>query len=229
MYEAEFKRATYIVSHEHGLPHVLIATITGRQYMNAFADSRQEAMVHALTRGFNVTSFNVACCLIDESRNLSIEEALKASCDFVLFLDDDMLLPSDLVPRLVGVSKEHDADVVGVLCTSRQRPARLIGFDTEGVQFTAEDARRYHADRMVVEAGGVGTGVMMVRTSIFERLEKPHFSFDGGHGEDFGFCKKVWLAGGKVVCDFGVESRHNGKVYPGIAHIGVYAYSLEDA
>lgn len=230
MSDGTFRSATYVANGSGGKPHVLMATITGRSYQNAFADTREQATVTALAQGYTVTGAQIGCCLIQDARNLAVGQLKKTDppAEFLLFLDDDMLLPHDVVDRLVSVAEHFRADIVGVLCTMRGYPATVIGLGLDGKKFTARQALDYHRDKMVVESSMVGGGVMLIRASIFDKLEAPYFSFEKGLGEDFGFCKSVRAVGGKIVCDFALESQLNGRTYPGVAHLGIYPYSLLD-
>jgi hypothetical protein len=231
MASLSFQKSTHVITGPVVRTHVLVATVSGRIYQQAFSDSRQEAVLHAIEAGIDVTNLHITDCRIDESRNFAVV-ALRETAppvEFLVFLDDDMLLPHDIIPRLVGNAVKFEGDVVGCLYTSRSIPPRVIGLDVSGQPIQPEDAMRLHEEKLVIDVGAVGFGATLVRASMFDRIHKPYFSFAGGESEDFGFCRKVREAHGRVLCDFGVESRLHGKTYPGIGHLGVYPYSLRDS
>lgn len=209
---------------------VLVATLSGRINQNGFADRREAALVHALGHGISVATISVEECRIDLGRNYVVEECLKAENPqhYIVFFDDDMAIPEGIIPRLVVESEENDADVVGCLYTGRGFPAVPIVEPPGGGTCSAALAKELHDINGIVEVGAVGFGCTLVRTSIFKKLTKPYF-FMTEAGEDWNFCHAVKAAGGKVVCDFGVTSEYRGKTYPGVAHLGVYPYSLKDS
>lgn len=222
-----FQRSTHVIRGAGERAHVLVATISGRLYQQAFSDARQEAVLNAIETGIDVTNLHITNCRIDEGRNTAVRQLKETEADYILFLDDDMLIPHDLVQRLVAASRTHKADVVGCMYTSRTIPPRLIVLDIEGEHFPLDHAKLLHMQGMVIDVGAVGCGATLVRAETFEKV--PYFTFADGESEDFGFCRRVREAGGRVMCDFGVSSRLHGRTYPGVAHLGVYPYSLEDA
>ncbi len=67
---------------------------------------------------------------------------------------------------------------------------------------------------------GVPTGCTLVKMSVFDKIEKPYFSFEYTKegimkmSQDIYFCKKVNKAGLEVWCDPTLE----------VGHIGSYQY-----
>src|SRR3990167_7699081 len=53
---------------------------------------------------------------ISENRNYIVAQAIKAKCDYLLFVDDDMIFPPDTLKRLLA----HGKDIIGVLSNSRK-------------------------------------------------------------------------------------------------------------
>jgi len=224
-----FTSSTHTVENTGHRTHVLIATLSSRIYQNAFADSRQEVVMHAYEHGFNLTHLHIVDCYVGEGRNRSAEAAITNDAEFLLFLDDDMLLPHDLVPRLVGHSNVLNADVVGCLYTNRRSPFRVVGRTLHGADIDQRVAIDLNEKQSVVEVGAVGAGAMLIRTDTLKKFEPPYFTTTPPLGEDYALCKRVLECGGRVVCDFGVSTRLHGKTFPGLGHLGVYPYSLLDA
>lgn len=230
MAEIPYYKSTHIVRGDGPRTRIEVCTISNRLYHNGFADSRQSAVIHAMARGFDVVSLSVNECRIDEARNYAVKDALaeKPVPEYLIFFDDDMAIPHDIIPRLVTNAKETNADVVGCLYTGRGFPCVTIVEAPNRLPVSIQMAKRLHDDNSVVDVSAVGFGSTLVRTAIFYKLKSPWFYF-GESGEDWNFCHDVKSIGGKVVCDFGVKSHYREKTYPGVAHLGVYPYSLLDA
>jgi hypothetical protein len=113
--------------------------------------------------------------------------------DYLLYLDDDHTLPSDLVLRLL----EHEKDVIGVLNVDRHSLA---------LEPTSEAPGLY-------EVRLLGTAGMMVHRRVFEALEPPYFRAGisnevGLVGEDFDFCERVREAGFRIFADTTIALGH---------------------
>jgi hypothetical protein len=68
---------------------------------------------------------------------------------------------------------------------------------------------------------GIGCGIMLIKTSIFEKMEKPYFYFEQLKknkllGEDIYFCIKAR--------DSGIDTWVDHDLSKGIKHIGQYVY-----
>lgn len=161
-------------------------------------------------------------CEVGAARNMCVERALamKPRPDFLFFIDDDVLLPWDALIRL----HEHQLPIVAGMYFLKQSPSYpllwrddRIGYLRPGVDFKVGD---------LVKVAGTGCGVLLVRTSVFEKLEAPFFKTgpskrDDGtiehHTEDAFFFQKCAKAGIDVYVDSSVRCGHQdrttGRVY----------------
>jgi hypothetical protein len=73
-----------------------------------------------------------------------------------------------------------------------------------------------------VEVEGIGMGCMLMKTSVFSKLEKPYFEFvykdNSWHGEDFELQRKLREIGYKIYVDTVLSMD--------IKHIGLYGYGV---
>jgi len=128
----------------------------------------------------------------------------------LLFLDSDMLVPPDLVRRLVA----HDRDVVGALCAVRHPPhTAYAGRQTtaDGIGHTSGPCFYPLAPGQGLQAvDRIGTGVLLVARSVFTTVPEPWFApaFDGGDGEDMSFCEQLQRAGVPLWADTDLDVGH---------------------
>ena len=156
------------------------------------------------------------------ARNMCVEAALAApkKPDFLLFVDDDCLPPWDGFIRL----HERGLPIVAGMYFLKQRPSypllwrnERMGYLRPGIDFKEGD---------LVEVDGTGCGFLLVRTEVFEAIERPWFKTGptlsdvedrGRHTEDAFFFEKARAAGFKVFVDTAVrvghEDRATGKVW----------------
>jgi hypothetical protein len=164
------------------------------------------------------TAHSIGCAII-RSNGLIVDFILKVSCDVVanrtamvkeaiergnthiLFVDSDMYFPSDAVLKLLA----HNKDIVGVEYNKRKFPLELA-VDTGEHQDT------------LYQAKAVGTGLLLIKLSIFEKM-KDDVWFNFGRnaegetvmGEDVWFCNVAWDAGFEVWCDPTIKTGHIGE------------------
>ena len=139
---------------------------------------------------------------ICEHRNFGVYQALQKKCDYILFVDDDMIFPSDTLERLLKVDK----DVVGAVANQRTLPlksnVRLL-YDKE-------------MPKIPFRCKSVGTGIMLIKMDVFEKIEKPWFyiEFDKSGrmriGQDIWFCRRVEEQYIEVWADPTLDIKHIG-------------------
>jgi len=151
-----------------------------------------------------------------ENRIYIMSKALETNCNYLLFVDDDMVFPPDTLDHLMA----HKKEVVGVDSKSRKLPLHttvvmpIEAYDLDG------EIKEPEMPKELFKARFVGTGVMLIDLSIIEKLDKPWFdveTFEFGmikKGEDAYFCDKVQAVGLDVWCDPTIP----------IGHIGDYVY-----
>lgn len=152
---------------------------------------------------------------IAENRNYSAVQALKNFSDYLLFIDDDMTFPPDLLDTLLADKKE----IVGVAYHPRCDTSEKLGFLDETHIITLETTTdpKY---KETFKCKAVGTGVMLIDCNVFKKIERPWFAFeylDTGQckvGEDWYFCLKAKEKGIDTWCNPTIKIGHLGeKIY----------------
>lgn len=137
------------------------------------------------------------------------KDAIEAGCDYILFIDDDMNIPMGTLILLLMRQK----DIIGANCARKELPPRPTakGWDDMCVYTTEES----HG---VEKVKSVGTGLMLIKTSVFKDLPQPWFFEDpmAGMGEDVYFCNKAREHGFDIWID------HN--LSKDVGHIGEFEF-----
>jgi hypothetical protein len=96
------------------------------------------------------------------SRNKMVKEFLESKADWLMFMDDDHLVPKDLIRHLLA----HEKDVVAPLCL-RRYPDFWPTAHIDGLPL------RWEGQRELIEVDSTGCPGMLVHRKVFEatRLE----------------------------------------------------------
>ena len=129
-------------------------------------------------------------------RNDLARAFLGTRSDWLLAVDTDMVLPWDVVPRLMKHARPDR--IVGGLCycldRGRERP---VLFDS--------DQRRIETwnPGVLVQVSAIGMACALIHRSVFKRLEYPYFRGDPAarRDQDQLFCDAVRAAGVEIVVD----------------------------
>ncbi|WP_296654493.1 hypothetical protein [Paraburkholderia sp.] len=226
---------------------ICIATPSLRSMMSSsYVRSISELQAKCYSRGFGFDIKIVnGVSPIDHTRNLLVSIFLnQTNCSHLLFVDDDMGFSVD---ELIAMFEQvNDADVVGVICPKRKidwhrikkivlanpdiNPAHLanLGGSYEGMFSVPNNAATVSVGRQLIPVDAVGTGLMLVSRSCFERLRRvakltsyymneydglrceSYFQSRPGLGEDFAFCNLVLRHGGTVRGATNVTVTHAG-------------------
>ena len=135
------------------------------------------------------------------NREVIAELAQKTECTHLLFVDSDMVFPTDAVEKLLA----HDKDIIGVNYNMRMFPPTSTVKTKKGE--TVQD--------VLFECDGVATGFMLIKMEVFNKLEKPWFHvgiLDAKtlEGHDYRFCRLAREAGFGVWCDPTITIKHIG-------------------
>jgi hypothetical protein len=153
--------------------------------------------------------------LPDMARNELAEMSVNMGFTHVLFLDDDMAFDQqNIFVQLLS----HDVDIIGVKAYTRQFPHYPCVF------FKGSEETQFYKDIDFDNVGlrevdAIGASMLLVKTEVFKKMEKPYFEFRdvkilgkgaSSFGEDILFGKKAKEAGFKVYCDTDIEIGHIG-------------------
>lgn len=162
--------------------------------------------------------FDSSTILLNQREKL-IENAKDIKCDYVLWLDSDMMFPSTTALRLLA----HNKDIVACNYMKRSKPLKTVAY-TDLTNWDSWLPLEPKDDLVKVE--GVGMGCMLMKTEIFSSLQKPYFEFtykgdtQDWYGEDFMLLTKLRLNGFNVYIDTILSMD--------IKHLGIYAFGNND-
>ena len=150
--------------------------------------------------------------LIYNSRNYLATAAVKMEADYILWLDSDMVFPSDTLERLW---KDRDkGDIVTGIYYRRVEPYKPVLYsrldiDDNGCQWeNCEDIKDE-----IFEVEGCGFGCVLTPTNVFIDVMNRFgnmFSPINGVGEDLSFCWRAKQCGYKIVADPSIPLGHVG-------------------
>lgn len=159
--------------------------------------------------------------LIYNARNMIAKNAVDAGFDYVLWLDSDMVFPSDTLKRLL---EDMDGrDYVSGLCFSRKKnsapciQSNLTWEVEDGQVLTSADVLTDYPRNALFEVAGSGFACVMTSTVLLSKMVElygaPFYPLMG-MGEDTTFCFRARQAGFKLYCDSRVKIGHIGtRVY----------------
>jgi hypothetical protein len=148
---------------------------------------------------------------IDYSRNKIVNSAKKANCDYLFFIDSDVIIEKGQLEKLLTCNK----DVVTGVYYQRVLPyvplprKKVCNNLYLSIEPDGQD---------IVDVDGTGMGCVLVKMSVFEKFGFPWFEFQyhRDHGEwyqlseDLNFCQKVQKVGIRIYCDPTVKCNHIG-------------------
>lgn len=159
--------------------------------------------------------------LVYDARNRLCRIALEGDFDRVLWLDSDMIFPSDLMRRF---SEHLDAgkEMVCGAYVSRKPPIQPVLYEDFGLHdakpwpepYTTPFKQPLPAEPFQV--AGCGFGAVMVTVDLIRKIRDNFglpFSPAAGFGEDLSFCLRAREVGAEIWCEPGVELLHVGVAY----------------
>lgn len=156
------------------------------------------------------------CSNIAQARQELVQEARRQGMTHLLFLDDDMTFPPDLLDTFAS----RGVPVVAANCckkTTADLCYTAMGFDGNVIESKGKTGTQ--------EAAQVGTGVMLIDLEAVGHVEDPWFSMqwlpkEGRTcGEDVFFCWRLREHGVKMYVDHDVSNA--------VGHVGSYEFRFE--
>ena len=164
---------------------------------------------------FDVQIYMRTSTIIDKARNELVNLALKDNCDYILFIDSDMLIPRGAIDKLL----EMDVDIASGLYFSKGKPYLPVARVKEK---TLEGDRHFFLEDFefneIIKVAGVGMGCCLIKTKVFKDLEYPYFKLEWRKhegkpyqiAEDLYFCEEAAKKGYEVHLNTGVVCDHYG-------------------
>ncbi len=147
---------------------------------------------------------------LDNARNAAVKDFLEDYCDYLVFLDDDIIPPPGSLQELLRENK----DVIAPLCFTMKA-------DDNGLSCPMPVAHRYDKDKKyrpyygkgVEETDIITGGMFMAKREIYEKLERPfYFTYHKNglviYSEDFVFSQQCQKLGYKLFTHYGLLCKH---------------------
>jgi len=156
---------------------------------------------------------------LDCNRNKLAKQAIKGKSDYLLMIDSDMTYPNTILDTLIS----RDKDVIGVVYYSPRWNKEKTRMGRVGpILYDYNPEKKIYGEwfkcdkKEPFRVGAVGTGIMLIKTEVFEKVEEPWFSFFTTKyrknveimGEDIAFCLKCMAAGVEIWVDPTIEVGH---------------------
>jgi hypothetical protein len=120
------------------------------------------------------------------NRNEGVNLARKLECSHVFFVDDDVILPPPTLVRLL----KHDKDIVSANMLYRCPPFNAYMYRQKDIEGRTDILPL--EGRGLVQVDTIGFGAVLIKLSVFDKLEFPWFALDDTlKTDDLYFCKSV--------------------------------------
>jgi len=174
-------------------PRVAVCIPSGTMVHADFAIALSALVAHSMGTT-QIGVWNRKGTLVEEARNLLVEEAMAWRPDWLLWLDTDHRFPPEALLRLLG----HDTDIAAATYRGRWPPFPVAGSFLDPTHDLAAGG--------LVEAEWLPAGLMLVRAAVYRAFPRPWYrnSYDAAGaitGEDVNFCRAARAAGASVWCD----------------------------
>lgn len=163
--------------------------------------------------------FTAGRMLTQMAREKLISVAIQSNMDFVVMYDDDMLLPPDMVVRLLEDMEAHpEIDVLAPLAFMRSSPHYAVMYSVkEGYDpirkvdyYINQWVVNYPKDKLV-ECDAIGMGAVIIRMSMVKKMKAPYFMSTSATGEDIFFCVNAKKqANARIFMDTRIKLGHLG-------------------
>lgn len=195
-------------------PEVVVAVPKERSvHQDAFAH-----FIEIARRGWDW--LHLPYCRNDIARNKLAAGARRGGYDWLVMLDSDHKHPPNVVERLLRwPQNDPDVRIVGGLNFRRGEPYDPCAF------IIGDDGKTYSMvdwEQGLIEVHAIGTGSILIHTSVFEEIDFPWFGYDyattedpdGTYpGVDIWFSKRCRAAGIKMHVDTTTSSPHHFDSY----------------
>lgn len=154
----------------------------------------------------NFALFTPIRMTIDACRNAAVKTALQFDFDYLMFIDDDVLLPFDAYTRL----KANNKDICAGWTIIRGYPYPNMFF-----KFNEKNELQHYEGlsldaKELIEVDAVGCSCVLIKCEILKKIPPPYFITGTLHTEDVYFCMKAkqYIPGVKIFVDPLVKTPH---------------------
>lgn len=158
-----------------------------------------------------VVAFQISSLIYHARDNLA-KKAIELECDYVLWLDSDMVFSPDTLEKLIADSDK--GDIITGLYFRRVSPFSPVLFDKfEITKQAAEWTDFRKIPKGLFQVGACGFGCVLTPTSVFLDVMNKFghmFAPIGEVGEDLSFCWRARQCGYTILCDPDIALGHVG-------------------
>jgi hypothetical protein len=153
------------------------------------------------------TERHIYCGGPDQSSN---RNDIIRSCrgDWLLMIDDDQIFAPDLLMRLLRHFHDLAVDIVAPLILRRRPPHDTVMGNAPAGDDQPPPPIELTTQRGLLPVHVVGSGILLMRRRVFERIEQPWFERHPQLSEDYYFCIKAQAVGCGVFCDLETRAGH---------------------
>ena len=136
-------------------------------------------------KGHEVVLVNPSRMSIDRMRNMSAKVAIETGSDYLLFLDDDVIVPKDGLEKLIAL----DSDIAAGNVIIRGYPFNYMVFKYDKHDVNLKPLTSLGGE--TVECDAVGFSFCLIKTEILKQIKEPWFVTGLTNTEDIYFCIKA--------------------------------------
>jgi len=147
--------------------------------------------------------------LVARGRSDLVTQALEREATHMLWIDSDMVFPTDVAFQLL----QHQEDIVAANCVTRQPPYQPTAIGMDGDFLWTEEGQKG-----LSPVHHVGLAVALVSMEVFKTMPAPHFQTphtdEGWIGEDVFFMRAARERGFQPYVDHALsrEVKHLGEI-----------------
>lgn len=149
---------------------------------------------------------------IDGMRNSAAKFAMEQECDYLLFIDDDVLVPVQEKPDWYNKLKDADKDIVAGVTLIRSYPYHPMIFDwnNKDTAFHIIDYKERADGNGLLPCDAVGFSLCLIKVDLLKKMEPPFFVTGINHTEDVYFCQraKIYVPDVSIYVDSTIETAH---------------------
>lgn len=157
---------------------------------------------------------------VDLARNLLLDEAIKDDCEYILFVDEDTVLPFKALSMLLETSKKYPDKVVNGIYYVKFSGSPMISVKADTGHVYCPDVKK---GQIIRDVFSIGLGCTLMPMSVIKKLKEkfsdlpmfcvvPDGCFEDEQirmmGEDTWFYELCKLAGIEVIADTNIQCLH---------------------
>ena len=181
-------------------------------------------------RNYEVKIYIEQGTVIDRARNQLARKALNDECDYIMFIDADMILPPKAIDDLIDMN----LNIVSGLYFAKGKPYLPVARIKKNDDDIDHKFLETFEFGKVMKVAGAGMGCCLIKADVLKKLEYPWFKFEWKKikgsmqqlAEDLYFCNAAKKIGYDTYLNTGIVCEHFGAEV-GISHFMMYKDALK--